>query len=294
MGKSKSNLKKELIDADILITINWSSKSPPARKLKLIQIPAAGYDNINFSAIPKNCNLCNVYEHEAPIAEYCLLAMLDSEIKLSKSNLKFKSGDWSDSFSSHIFRGELLGRHLGVIGFGRIGKEIIKRATAFKMKTTAIVRNPYKYYKNNSLKAKFSSVYNLKKIIKNFDYLIIACPLTDETRELITLEKLKNMKKSAAIINISRASIIKEEDLYVALKKNIIREAFIDVWYNYPRSNNTKNLLPSKFPILKLDNITVSPHTSAWTKQMLNRRFKIIGKNILNLSEGKKLINQLI
>ena len=73
--------------------------------------------------------------------------MLDSEIKLSKSNLKFKSGDWSDSFSSHIFRGELLGRHLGVIGFGRIGKEIIKRATAFNMKTTAIVRNPKKYYK---------------------------------------------------------------------------------------------------------------------------------------------------
>ena len=220
--------------------------------------------------------------------------MLDSEIKLSKSNLKFKSGDWSDSFSSHIFRGELLGRHLGVIGFGRIGKEIIKRATAFKMKTTAIVRNPYKYYKNNSLKAKFSSVYKLKKIIKNFDYLIIACPLTEETRELINLEKLENMKRSAALINISRGSVIKEEDLYIALKKNIIREAFIDVWYNYPISNNIKNLSPSKFPILKLDNITASPHTSAWTKQMLNRRFKIIGKNILNLSEGKKLINQLI
>ena len=60
VGKSKSKLKKELIDADILIAINWSAKSPPAPKLKLIQIPAAGYDNINFSAIPKNCNLCNV------------------------------------------------------------------------------------------------------------------------------------------------------------------------------------------------------------------------------------------
>ena len=65
-----------MLDADIVITISWNTKSPPAPKLKLIQIPAAGYDHIDFGAIPKNCKLCNVYEHEAPIAEYCLLAML--------------------------------------------------------------------------------------------------------------------------------------------------------------------------------------------------------------------------
>ena len=293
VGKSKSNLKKELLDADIVITISWNTKSPPAPKLKLIQIPAAGYDHIDFGAIPKNCKLCNVYEHEAPIAEYCLLAMLESEIKLSKSNIKFKSGDWSDSFSDHIFRGELLGRQLGVIGYGRIGKEIIKRAKVFEMQITAIVRDPNKY-KGNSLSAiKLSSINNFKSIIKDFDYLIIACPLTNKTRELITLDIMKKMKSSSVIINIARGDIIKEKDLYTALKKNIIREAVIDVWYTYPNSNKIKNIWPSKFQIHKLDNVIITPHTSAWTEQMLNRRFKIISKNILNLLEGKKLINQL-
>ena len=106
VGKSKSKLKKELLDADILITSSWKNNNTPAPKLKLIQIPAAGYENIDISSIPNDCKLCNVYEHEDPIAEYCLLAMLESEIKLSQSDKKFKSLDWSDHFSNKEFRGE--------------------------------------------------------------------------------------------------------------------------------------------------------------------------------------------
>ena len=295
VGTNKSKLKKELFDADILISIAWNSGFPPAPQLKLIQIPGAGYDNIDFSSIPKKCRLCNVYEHEDPIAEYCLLSMLESEIKLSNINDKFKSLNWSDSFSNKNFRGELLNRHLGVLGYGRIGKEIIERANAFKMHTTAIVRNKSKYKKHNSKNVKISSVSQLKKIVKNLDYLIIACPLTKETENLVNIDLIKEMKPSATIINIARGKIINENDLYEALKNKIIREAIIDVWYNYPKSSesNLKKIWPSSLPIHKLKNVTISPHTSAWTEQMLNRRFKIIGKNISNLLEGKKLFNQL-
>ena len=293
VGKSKSKLKKELLDADILITSNWKNNNTPAPKLKLIQIPAAGYENIDISSIPNDCKLCNVYEHEDPIAEYCLLAMLESEIKLSQSDKKFKSLDWSDHFSNEEFRGELLGRKIGVIGYGSIGKKIIERANAFKMHSTAIVRNKDKYKNNNYGKVKIYTVKEIDKAILHLDYLIVACPLNKETENLINIDIIKRMKPDAVIINVARGKIINEQDLYRALKNKIIREAIIDVWYKYPKSNNLKNLWPSNFPMHKLDNITMSPHTSAWTEQMLNRRFKIIGRNISNILVGKKVLNQL-
>ena len=206
---------------------------------------------------------------------------------------KFKSLDWSDHFSNKEFRGELLGRKIGVIGYGRIGKKIIERANAFKMHSTAIVRNKDKYKNNNYGKVKIYAVKEIDKAILNLDYLIVACPLNKETENLINIDIIKRMKPDAVIINVARGKIINEQDLYKALKNKIIREAIIDVWYKYPTSNNSKNLWPSNFPMHELDNITMSPHTSAWTEQMLNRRFKIIGRNISNILVGKKVLNQL-
>ncbi len=282
-------LTKELFDADVFITTRWPNKNIIAPKLKLIQIPAAGYDNIHFESVPKGCKVSNTYEHEIPIAEYCILAMLESEINLKKMDSQLRKGNWTGYFSSKSFHGELYNRNLGIIGFGHIGKEITKRANAFGMNITAIVRNINKY-KSNS-KINFTSIKNIKKEIYKIDYLIVACPLNKETKNMINLKLIKKMNKNAVIINVARGPIINEGDLYEALKNKFIRGAVIDVWYNYPKNDLNKTLYPSKYPLHKLENLTLSPHASAWSHQLWDRRFKFVCENLENLYNNRRLKN---
>tara|TARA_B100000686_G_scaffold342408_1_gene421518 strand:- start:26488 stop:27489 length:1002 start_codon:yes stop_codon:yes gene_type:complete len=287
---NKITLEKELLTANAIITSRWPNKKIKAPNLKVILTPGAGYDNIHFPSVPKGCKVCNVFEHETPIAEYCMLAMLESEINLYKMDYRLKKGNWSGYFSSSAFHGELLNKKLGILGYGHIGKEVAKRAKAFGMNITSIVRNTKKY-NNISKNIKIISIKNIKRNINNFDYLIITCPLTNETKNLISLDLIKKMSKNSIIINIARGPIINEKALYIALKQKIIRGAIIDVWYQYPKNNNINKLWPSKFPLHKLDNIKMSAHMSAWTEELWKRRFNIMTQNLENLRNKKKLIN---
>ena len=101
--KKPGLLTKELSDADVFITTRWPNKKIIAPKLKLIQIPAAGYDNIHFESVPKGCIVSNTFEHEIPMAEYCLLAMLESEIHLKKMDTQLRRGDWTGYFQVRLF-----------------------------------------------------------------------------------------------------------------------------------------------------------------------------------------------
>ena len=121
------------------------------------------------------------------------------------------------------------------------------------MNISCVVRNIDKYKSNKYIN--FISIKNIKKEINKFDYLIIACPLNNETKNLINFNLMKNMNKNSVVINIARGPIINEADLYKVLKNKIIRAAVIDVWYNYPKNNVTK-IIPIKYPLHKLDNIT--------------------------------------
>ncbi|MBT34680.1 MAG: hypothetical protein CMP15_00295 [Rickettsiales bacterium] len=289
VAKKPGELSKELLDADVFITTRWPKKKINAPKLKLIQIPAAGFDNIHFESVPKGCRVSNTFEHEVPIAEYCLLAMLEAEINLNKMSAQLKKGNWNGYFSSSSFHGELFNKNLGILGYGHIGKEIAKRAKAFNMNISCVVRNIDKYKSNKYIN--FISIKNIKKEINKFDYLIIACPLNNETKNLINFNLMKNMNKNSVIINIARGPIINEADLYKVLKNKIIRAAVIDVWYNYPKNNVTKKLYPSKYPLHKLDNITFSPHSSAWSSQLWERRFKFVCENLENLYNNKRIKN---
>ena len=159
VNKKPGELTRELLDADVFITTRWPNKDINAPKLKLIQIPAAGFDNIHFESVPKGCQVSNTFEHEVPIAEYCLLSMLEAEINLNKMNAQLKKGNWKGYFSSSSFHGELLNKNLGIIGYGHIGKEIAKRAKAFKMNISSLVRNIGKY-KSNKYKHHHNSFQN--------------------------------------------------------------------------------------------------------------------------------------
>ena len=287
-------------NADVLVTMSWGKsmfggkgvmKIPDVKKLKLIHTPGAGIDGINFEKVPPNCKICNVYEHEVPIAEYCLANMLNWETKMIQKVNRFKMLDWSDSlFSLGAPHSELRGKCIGIIGYGRIGKEIAYLLQVFKTKTYAFTRIKTKKDKfiNKSI-----LMNNFEKYIGELDYIILCCPLNKNTKNLINKNNIKLMKKSAVIINIARGDIINEGDFYLALKNNIIGGGIIDTWYQYPINKNKKKFKPSKYDFHKLNNLIMTPHTSAWSKKMIFRRSSLIKKNIENLYTKKKLYNQI-
>jgi phosphoglycerate dehydrogenase-like enzyme len=99
------------------------------------------------------------------------------------------------------------------------------------------------------------------------------------------------MKKDAVIINIARGGIINEKDLYDALKKRLIGGAIIDTWFKYPQSKEQNGFKPSKYLFNKMKNVIMSPHISAWSENMIERRSRVISDNINRLYSKKGLIN---
>ncbi|MBF96830.1 MAG: Glycerate dehydrogenase [Alphaproteobacteria bacterium MarineAlpha9_Bin4] len=291
---------KKVYAADVLVTMSWGKsmfggksimKTPSVNKLKLLHTPGAGIDGINFKLLPSNCKVCNVYEHETPIAEYCLANMLNWETKLVEKINRFKKLDWSDSlFSLGEPHSELSGKCIGIIGYGRIGKEIANLLNSFKTKIYAFTRV---VRKKDSLVKKSIVISDLNKYINELDYIILCCPLNKSTQNLINEDNLKLMKKNSVIINIARGDIINEKDFYEALKNNIIGGGIIDTWYRYPLNKNKLKFKPSKYNFHTLKNVIMTPHISAWSKAMIIRRSKIIKKNIENLYYGKRLLNRI-
>ena len=295
-----NNYFKRVKNTDVLITMSWGKsmfggkspiKIPKVNKLKLLHTPGAGTDGIDFEMLPSGCKVCNVYEHETTIAEYCLANILNWEIKLAEKSERFKKLDWSDSlFSMGSPHSELNGKKVGIIGYGRIGKETAKRLIAFDTKIIGFTR--VKKRKDKYL-TKSIVVKHLNEYIKDLDYIILSCPLTETTKNLINRNNLKLMKKTAVVLNIARGDIINEKDFYHALKNKLIGGGIIDTWYKYPSYKNAEKFSPSSYDYHKLDNIVMTPHISAWSEEMIIRRSRLIAKNIENFYNDKKLINQI-
>ena len=286
-------------DSDVLVTMSWgktmfggtkkTSLITP-KKLKLLHLPGAGLDGIDFSKVSKSTKVCNVYGHEIPIAEFCLGTILSWEMQLIKKINNFKKLDWKDSLIfSAPFHGELYKKNIGIIGYGRIGKELSKRLSSFDTNITAFTRKKIK--KDKFLNNVYLSA-EIKKYIHLFDYIVVTCSLNDSTKNLIEKSLLRLMKKTAVIVNIARGEIINEKDLFEFLKNKKLGGAIIDTWYQYPLKLG-KNYKPSSYNFHELDNIIMTPHISAWSKNMILRRSELIKTNIENLFNKKKLYNQV-
>ena len=286
-------------NTDVLITMSWGKSMfggkrktsiIPQKNLKLLHLPGAGYDGIDFSKISKKTKVCNVYGHEVPIAEYCIANILSWEINLINKANNFKKLDWKDSL---IFgaqpHGELYNKKIGILGYGKIGKEISKKLYSFNTKVITFTR---KRIKKNSFLSAVHLSSDIKKYIQSVDYLIIACTLNASTESFIDKDILNLMKNTAVIVNVARGEIVNEKDLFFALRSNKIGGAITDTWYRYPSPLN-KKFKPSTYDFNKLKNIIMTPHVSAWSKNMVARRAELIKKNIDNLYSNKKLYNEI-
>lgn len=285
-------LRTALAEADALIASRWRAEwRGAAGRLRLIQATGAGLDAFAADALPPGCALCNVYEHATPIAEYVMGALVALTAKLLRRDRMLRQGIWEGTARGDGEpHAELAGRTLGLLGYGTIGREIARRAAAFDMRIRAVRAHPES--PPSPPLSWCGGPEQLRELLAACDYLVICCPLTPQTRGLLNDERLAWLRPGAYLVNVARAEIVDEQALFAALRFGRLSGAALDVWYRYP-SPERPQVLPAHAPFHELDNVLMTPHLSAWTHGLLERRWRVIAANLDALAEGRPLQNRL-
>jgi phosphoglycerate dehydrogenase-like enzyme len=285
--EDRASFERALSRADAMVSMNWSWDAPAASRLKLLQLPGAGIDAIDFAKVPAGVSVCNCFEHEIGIAEYVLGAMLEWTIDIRGMDRRLRQADWTGSYLCGPVHGELFGKTLGIVGFGRIGREVARRAQAFGMRVLVCTRTP----RSDALAERIDGMEALHPMLGESDFVVVTAPLTERTRGLFDAAAFAAMRANVVLINVSRGALIEETALYNALEGRRIAGAVLDVWYSYPEQGQTHGPRPCTLPFEKLDNIVMTPHASAWTDGLLPRRNRAMAANLNRLARAEPLIN---
>ena len=278
-----------LADAEIVVSHIWRKVFPEAPRVKLLQSVAAGIDLIDVPSLPQGVTVCSVAGHEHAIAEYCLMTMLAWQHRLIDIAAAFRDGDWSrgGGAGGGPTHGEIFGKTIGIVGYGKIGREVARRAVGFGCHVIAANRSPI------ADKGDAAEIYPLSEIDRMLplcDVVVIAAGLGPETNRLIDARRLDLMKPTAFVINIGRAGIADEEALFNALKDNRIGGAALDVWWQYPTAAEPRRH-GSRLPFHELPNVILTPHCSSATDGARDRRFGTVAANLDRFVRGEPLQN---
>ncbi len=279
-----------LPEVDVLVTLVFTAAmGAAARRLRLVQVPGAGLDRIDRSALPPGAALANVYGHETGIAEYVLGAMVALSRSFGRLDASLRAGRWESQWAPGAppppAWPELAGRTLGILGYGRIGQAVARRARAFDMEVLAIRRQASPADPH----ALVRGLDGLGDVLARADYVAITLPLTPATRGLLGARELRTMKPTAILVNVARAEIVEEEALYRALADHRIAGAALDVWYRYPTTAGPT--LPAHWPFHELPNVLMTPHVSGWTDGTREARAKLMAENIHRTARGEPPVN---
>ena len=273
-------LKKKLKDCDAVslkLSIFDKELLEAAKKLKIISRHGVGYDNIDIGyAKKRNITITiTANANAATVAEHVFFMMLN----ISKGNILYdkcvREGNFLKREELRLTK-ELWKKNILIAGFGRIGKNLIKKCIGFEM--NVFVYDPY-VSKKAILNMGVKQVDNFSETIKEMGYISLHMPLTKETKNFIDLKILNLMKKNAIIINTSRGGIINESDLDEALNKNMIFGAGLDVFTKEPPDMHS--------PLLKNQKVFLSPHASTLTEECTERMGVDTIQNIIDFFDDK-------
>src|SRR5262245_3251056 len=226
IADDEAGIVSRLSDVDVLVTMAFTREmSRAATRLKLVQVPGAGLDRIDRSVLPAGAWLANVYGHETGIAEYVLGAMLTMSRDFARLDAALRRGIWESQWAVGVppppVWPELAGKTLGILGYGRIGQCVARRARTFDMEICAIRRDVARSAADEL--ALLGGLEIVDEVLQRSDYLVISLPVTPGTHGLIGKKQLHAMKPTAVLVNVSRAEIIDEEALYRALAARTAR-----------------------------------------------------------------------
>jgi glyoxylate reductase len=252
-------------------------------QLKVISQMSVGYDNIDVKAaqsrgIPIGNTPGVLTDATADLAFALLLA---AARRIVEGVEYIREGKWRTWEPMALLGGDLSGATLGIIGLGRIGEAVARRAKGFDLRIIA-----YSPSKNPSDVAQLGvELVSLDTLLQESDYVSLHAPLNVQTRGLINAEALKKMKQSAILINTARGPIVDQQALYEALKSGVIRGAALDV-------TNPEPMAPDD-PLLSLPNVTIVPHIGSASQRTRDKMATMAAENLIAGVYGKLLPNHV-
>ena len=257
--RSRTTITKEMIEK--------------ADNCKIIARVGVGLDNVDQEAAKaKDIRVINAVEGAMnAVAELVLGFMLSLARQTARGDRAIRDGKW---LKKELKGTELRGKYLGIIGLGNIGKRLGRLARALNMNIIG--------YDVMPIDEEFAKEVGLMKadlntLLQSSDYISIHVPLLDSTYHLLDAQKMSTMKKTAKIINTSRGGVVDEDALYETIKNGNLGGAALDVFEKEPATGNK---------LAELDNVILTPHIGAQTKEAQSLAANVIGEKIIQILRG--------
>jgi phosphoglycerate dehydrogenase-like enzyme len=281
---SQEEMDVEIRDADVAIT--WSitpEQLASASQLRWVHSPAAAVHLFMFPEfVASDVVLTNARSVHAPVVAEHVIALVFALARQIHTSVRYQvSSTWGQQllWNSRPRPREVAGTTLGMIGLGSIGAEVVERATALGMNVIAARAHAEKSAEG------VSAVYgvpDISKLLAQSDFVVLAAPVTPNTRHLINAERLAQMKPDACLINVGRGSLVDEAAIAQALRTKQIAGAALDVFEEEP--------LPETSPLWSLENLLITPHTAGLTEKLWTRHVELISENLRRYLSGEPLL----
>ena len=250
-------------------------------KCKVIVSYGIGYDHIDVDAATDNgipvVNIPDFCLEE--VSNHAIALLLICAKKLIFMNDGTKSGHWAERKQAQAPMGSISGQTLGIVGCGKIGRLVARKAQCFDLKVLG--HDPY-LSKSTAMECGITLV-SLSELLSEADYISVHTLFNQGTRHLIGEKELRRMKSSAFLINTSRGSVIDEVALIKALEEKRIAGAGLDVFEQEPVDLNN--------PLLKMNNVVITPHSAYYSDNALKRLRTSVGKEAARVLSGKWPLN---
>jgi D-3-phosphoglycerate dehydrogenase / 2-oxoglutarate reductase len=275
---SEEDLIARVADADAILvgaTRITGRIIEAAHVLKVVSRRGVGYDSIDLAALRRHRIPLTIVgpANASTVAEHTFMLILALARQVMAYDHAARVGDWR--FRESLIATDVLGKTLLLVGFGRVGRAVSSRAIAFGMRVTAY--DPF-VPETAFRDVQVELVKDLRRGLAACDFLSVHVPLTSETVGLIGREELATMKSSAFVISTARGRVIDEGELVNALRGGRIRGAGLDVFDQEP--------LAPGHPLTELQNVILTPHAAALTRECAQRMDEIAAKNCLDAIDG--------
>lgn len=246
--------------------------------LKIVANMAVGYDNIDVGAALDN----NIIVTNTPdvltetTADLTFALLMATARRLIEASNYIKEDRWIDWAPFMLAGNDVYNKTIGIVGMGRIGEAVARRAKGFNMNIIYYNRN-----RNESMEQELGVTYKpFNQLLEQADYVVSLVPLTEETNELFGESAFNRMKNDGIFINASRGGVVDETALYNALQTGKIKAAGLDVFKDEP--------ITSKHPLAQLDNVVAIPHIGSASIATRENMLKLCLENIKAVFEGEK------
>jgi D-3-phosphoglycerate dehydrogenase len=277
--QGEAHLKAIIAEADYAISGQVAVSGDvvrAARRLKLLHKWGVGLDNLDLDAA-RECGIKvarTTGSNSVPVAEFAVSLMISTLRHIAHGHHSLQQGVWRNwRGRDHLL---LSGKPVGLVGFGAIGKAVARLLAGFRC--TILYNKPHRL--EPAEEAALGVGYaGLPELLAGADVVSLHCPLTPQTAGLIDRAALAAMKPTAALINVARGGVVREDDLVWALRNGLIHSAAVDVYEVEP--------LPADSPLIGIDNLTLTPHLGAMAADNFAPTVQRMFENIARVSRGE-------